>query len=124
MTSPREYYRMKNRAMLSPAETRQIVIDRHRAGHQPYDIANRLGMLVGDVRLLLSLEGIDAPPPEPARPVHPMWDYEEDKRRLAIAKRSSKGARETLEMHKRKSAFSPLSTTTLIPAQSTEESLE
>lgn len=124
MTSTREYVRMKNRAMLSPAQTRQIVLDRYLDGYQPYDIANRLGMLVGDVRTLLELEGIKTEPPVPTRPVHPMWDYDEDKRREAIAKRSAKGARETLAMHNRQITFSPVSPATLQSAQFTEESLE
>lgn len=124
MSGPGEYYRMKNRAMHSPAETRQIVLDRYHDGFQPYDIANRLGMLVADVRMLLSLEGIEAEAPVPARPVHPMWDYDEDKRREAIMKRSAKGARETLAMHNRKITFSPVSTAIPQEQQFTEESLE
>ena len=112
MTSPLEYVRMKNRAMHSPAETRQIVLDRYLDGFQPYDIANRLGMLVADVRMLLSLEGIATEPPVPNRPVHPMWDYDEDKRREAIVRRSAKGARETLAMHDRQITFSPAANAT------------
>ena len=124
MTHPNDYIRMKNRAMHSPAMTRQIVLERYLDGHQPYDIANRLGMLVADVRTLLSLEGIVAEAPVPARPVHPMWDYDEDKRREAIIRRSAKGARETLAMHRREISFSPLSTSTPASEQFTEESLE
>ena len=121
---PTEYARMKNRAMLSPAQTRQIVLERYLDGHQPYDIANRLGLLVADVRTLLALEGIEAAAPVPTRPVHPMWDYDEDKRREAIIRRSAKGARETLAMHGRQISFSSVSASTRQPEQSTEESLE
>lgn len=124
MTSPHEYVRMKNRAMHSPAETRQIVLDRYLEGFQPYDIANRLGILVSEVRLMLELEGIKAEAPAPARPVHPMWDYDEDKRREAIMRRSAKGARETLAMHRHQITFSPASTASSQSGQSTEESLE
>lgn len=119
-----EYARMKNRAMLSPAQTRQIVLERYLDGHQPYDIANRLGILVSEVRMLLAAEGIEAPPPVPARPVHPMWDHDEDKRREAIIRRAAKGARETLAMHRRQITFSTDASATHQRAQFTEESLE
>ena len=97
MTTPREYIRMKKRALLSPAETKRIVLSRYHEGQQPYDIANRLGILVSEVRLLLSTEGITPDDPVDYGPVHPMWNMEEDRRREAIYRRAADGARMTRE---------------------------
>lgn len=94
---PTEYTRMKNRAHLSPEQTRQRVVERHRAGAMAYDIANRLGLRVDEVRTILALEGIQSEESVDYGPVHPMWSMDEDRRRQAIARRAAEGARRARE---------------------------
>ena len=76
---------------------RDRIFGLHHKGVTPYDIANRYGLLVGDVKTLLRASGFEIEDPVPPSPVHRMWDMSDDDRRREIAQRAARGARAALQ---------------------------
>lgn len=77
------------------AKRRQKIVTLHRAGSSPSSIGNYVGVTADYVRILLRELG-ETVPEHTDHHIAPMWDMDEERRREAIVRRASQGARATI----------------------------
>lgn len=100
--------------MLLTEKRKARILELHRAGSSPYDIANHHGLRVGAVRVFLRAMGEEITEYDRSVPIDrdSIWSLPDDERRIAFAERARQGAKQTLDAHavNELAQFPPLST--------------